>query len=229
MKKLQEKLEFLFDKYDVEKKAEIISFDLARIDGKEMKLLPWRAERRFTELKNLVVSGNLTGLSTMRITHIAHKGSDLYKILWREADIFEFVTGEKICEIFAVENSGTVLNAIAKSQNGVVCTFELSATLPQTQAVVDKHEIIAVSGNACDRAVDTQYPQSSIYVLDEENTVFTDVDTELFGLLPNECALVRHVFDLARSAADTNAVASHIDAVVTAAQTSVSTVDNVRV
>ena len=229
MKKLQEKLEFLLDKYDVSAKAELLSEKEAVINGKNVRLLPWRNERRFIEMRALVVQGKLTGLSTVRITHITKRGTNLYELLWREADIFEYISNEKIAEIFAVENGGVALNAIAKSENGIVCSFELSATLPETQAPIDKHEIIAVSGNACDRVVDTQVPQNSIYVFGDTNTTFTDVDAELFGLNVDECAIVRHVFDIAQNGTETAAAAEHADAVVKAARLAVETVDNIRI
>ncbi len=229
MKKLQEKLNFLLDKYDVSAKAELLSLEEALVDGKKKRLLPWRAERRIIELHNLIAQGRMTGFSTMRITHIANKKADLYKILWREADIFEFVTGETIAEIFAVENKGVALNAIAKSKNGVVCSFELAATLDKSLPVIDKHEVIAVSGNACDRVVDTQVPQNSIYVFGRDVDTYTDVDAELYGLNIDECAVVRHTFELASKGTCNCAAAAHLDAVIEAAKTAVLTVDNVRI
>ncbi len=229
MKKLQEKLNFLLDKYDVSTKAQILSETEALVGEEKKTLLPWRSERRIIELHNLIAQGRMTGLSTMRITHITHKNEDLYRVLWREADIFEFVTGETIAEIFAVENSGVALNAIAKSKNGIVCSFELAATLDKKQPVIDKHEVIAVSGNACDRVVDTQIPQNSIYVFGKDVDTYTDVDAELFGLNVDECAIVRHVFELASKGACTACVAKHIDAVVDAARRAVETVDNVKI
>lgn len=229
MKKLQEKLEFLLDKYAVSTKAELLSEKEALINGEKVRLLPWRAERRFIELRNLITQNRLTGLSTVRITHITNRGTDLYSLLWREAEIFEYISCEKLCEIFAVENSGVALNAIAKSENGIVCSFELSATLPDGQPAIDKHEMIAVSGNACDRVVDTQVPQSSIYMFGDDNAVYTDVDAELYGLNIDECAIVRHAFDIAQNGTETNSAAEHIDAVVKAAHLAVEAVDNVRI
>lgn len=228
MKKLQEKLDFLLDKYDVSAKAELLSEKEALVAGERKSLLPWRSERRFIEMKALIDSGRLTGLSTMRITHVLNRGADLYEILRREADIFEFVTGETICEIFAVANGTVALNAIAKSKNGIVCSFELSATLPEETPAMDKHEIIAVSGNICDRVVDTQVPQSSIYVFGDKPMSFTDVDAELFGLSIGECAIVRHVFEIAQKGICTCRAAAQADAVVDAAKRSIETFDNIK-
>ena len=57
MKKLQEKLEFLLDKYSVEKKAVLKDAKTVVIDGKEIPVLSHRSERRFVELKNIVNNG----------------------------------------------------------------------------------------------------------------------------------------------------------------------------
>ena len=52
MNKLQEKLDFLLDKYAVNVKAVIADDNSAvTVNGKDYALLPWRNERRFIELK----------------------------------------------------------------------------------------------------------------------------------------------------------------------------------
>ncbi len=228
MNMLTEKLEFLLDKYDVKSNIRILDCQSAELDGKTIHLLPWRSERRFLELKNLVDSGALNGLSIMRITHIAHKGTDLFDLLFREVDICETIMGSRLAEIFAVSNGDTALNVIAKNKEGCVCTFELAATLSDEVEPVDKHEIIACSGIACDRVVDTQVPQSSIYVLGEKAVEqYTDVDMELFGLDITQCAAVRSCFELAKTGEDNEKAVSHLNQVVKAAQKSISEIENV--
>lgn len=228
MNMLQEKLNFLLNKYDISSDVQIIDCQNAVIDGKAVQLLPWRSERRFSELKKLVESGTLNGLSTMRITHIAHKGADLFELFFREADICETIMGSALTEIFAVSNGDTALNVLAKNQDGCVCTFELAATLSDGAEPIDKHEIIACTGIACDRVVDTQVPQSSVYVLGEKNTEqYTDVDMELFGLDIGQCAAVRNCFEMAKTGEDTEKIVFHLNQVVEAAKKSISEIENV--
>ena len=105
----------------------------------------------------------------------------------------------------------------------------LNRTSGLAVVICDRDQVIAVSGNVCDRVVDTQVPQSSIYVFGDSNTTFTDVDAELFGLNVDECAIVRHAFDIAQNGTETAAAAAHIDAVVKAARLAVETVDNIRI
>jgi len=219
-------LKMLCDKYSVNKNVEIVGAT-ATVDGKALPLLPWRAERRFVEFKNLVTGDFVKGISTMRVCHIDSKDKDLFEILYREIDICEWTLSSKICEIFAIKNDNA-LNVIAKTDKGYICTFELATTLNDDAEVIDKHEIIAEKGVVCDRTVDTQVPQSSIYVFGSEgNTKYTDVDAELFGLNINDCAKVRFAFDIAKNNIDTTTDDEHICLVVNGAKKSTETMENI--
>ena len=196
---LQEKLDFLLDKYGIRKKA-ILSNHSVTVDGKKIALLPWRNERRFAELKNSVNDGTLSDVSVIRVCRIDKKGTDLNSMIYRGLDLCEWLIGSEAAEIMTFKNNGAA-NIVVKLKNGVVCTMEASAVLPAGAVPVDKHEIISRRGIACDRVVDTQVPQQSIYVYaDAENPkTYTDVDFELFGLGAGDVALVRQAFDAARN------------------------------
>ncbi len=197
MKILNEKLAFLLNKYSVEQKAELLNRDLAVINGKELPLNAYKAERRFLELKNMCQNGTLSGISVMRVARIIEKGSDIYAALRRELDICQYVLGRKIKSIMVMQNDN-VLNSIATCEDGVVCTLEISATLNKGEKPKDKHEIIAEHGIACDIVVDAQIAQSSIYLFADNNEAYTDVDFELFGLSIEDIAIVRSAFELAK-------------------------------
>lgn len=197
MNKLQEKLEFLLDKYSVEAKAKLVDENIVLINGKEIPLLSHRGERRFTELKNLVQGGTLVGISVMRTARIVGKGTCLNSVLYRELDLCQWILNDRIEHIMTIKNDN-VLNAIAKTEKGIVCTIEISATLADGTKPVDKHEITSQRGVACDKVVDTQIMQNSIYVYGEENKEYTDVDFELFGLEIEEIAIVRQAFEIAK-------------------------------
>ncbi len=149
--------------------------------------------------------------------------------LYRQTDIAQFILGSKIQEIFAIGDWNHAVNLIAKTADGYIISFELSATLAKGTPVIDKHEIIAVSGVACDRAADTQIPQNSIYVYGQESAVYTDVDAELFGLTAEECALVRSAFAVAKNGTDLAAEVSSARAVVAAAEQSMAALENITV
>ncbi|MBR4864833.1 MAG: hypothetical protein IKU07_09675 [Oscillospiraceae bacterium] len=197
MKVLQEKLNFLLEKYSVDVKAELKDEKTVVINGVEVPLLAHRNERRFLEQKNIVTGGTLQGVSVMRVARIIEKGSDIYEALYRELDICRYVLGRKLISIMVMQNDN-VLNAISTCEDGVVCTLEISATLAKGEVPKDKHEIIAQRGTCCDVVVDAQLKQDSIYIFGEENQKFTDVDFELFGLTIEQVAIVRAAFGIAQ-------------------------------
>lgn len=198
MKKLQEKLDFLLEKYSVDVQAVLKDKKMVVIDGKEIPLLSHRNERRFVELKNIVNNGTLVGVSVMRVARIVEKGLDIYDELYREFDLCEYILQKKIKSVMVMGNDN-VLNAIATTEDGIVCTIEISATLRKGEIAKDKHEVISQRGIACDVVVDAQLKQDSIYVFGNENSKFTDVDFELYGLSVDEIAVVRAAFAIAQN------------------------------
>jgi hypothetical protein len=198
MKLLQEKLGFLLDKYSVEATSVLKDDKTAIIDGKEIPLLSHRFERRFIELKNIVQGGTLVGVSVMRVARTVEKDANLFEELYRELDICQYILGKAIKSVMSMEN-GNVLNTIATTEDGVVCTLEISATLKRGEPAKDKHEIISQRGIACDVVVDAQLKQNSIYLFGNENQTYTDVDFELYGLSVEEIAIVRSAFAIAKN------------------------------
>lgn len=196
MNRLQEKLDFLLEKYSVDTKATLKDAKTVVIDGMELPILSHRNERRFIELKNIANNGTLVGISVMRVARIIEKGSDIYEALYRELDLCQYVLQRKIKSIMVMDNDN-VLNAIATAEDDIVCTIEVSATLKAGEIPKDKHEIISQRGIACDVVVDAQLKQDSIYVFGSENKKYTDVDFELYGLSIEEIAIVRAAFALA--------------------------------
>lgn len=228
---MQKGLELLLNKYSVNVEAEIKNQNSAMIDGKNIPLLPWESERRFVELRNLVVNKRVGNMCTYRIGHTASKNSDIFEILKREAGIIEFTVDSHIKEIFAISGKNT-LNVIAETENGCVCTIELACTLNEGEEVVDKHEIITDNGIACDMVVDTQTPKSSIYVYGETQATFTDTDAELYGYNQNEICAIRNAFAVAKSkdvAEHNTKTNARIDKIVEAAKKSIETLENVKV
>ena len=198
MNRLQEKLDLLLEKYSVAAKAVLKDDKTVVIDGMELPILSYRSERRFVELKNMVNNGTLVGISVMRVARIIGKGSDIYETLYRELDLCQYILQRKIKSIMVMANDN-VLNSIATTEDGIVCTIEISATLKEGEIPKDKHEIISQRGIACDVVVDAQLKQDSIYVFGQENKKYTDVDFELYGLSIEEIAVVRAAFGLAQN------------------------------
>ena len=229
---MQKGLDLLLNKYSVSAKA-VLSADgkTVAINGKQVPVLPWESERRFIELRNLVVLGRLGNMCTYRIGHATQKGKDIFELLEREIGILEFTVNSSVKEIFAIAGKNT-LNCIAETKNGCVCTIELATTLESSAQDIDKHEIITDNGVGCDRVVDTQTPQQSIYVYGKENKVYCDTDAELYGYKEIEINTIRNAFNLAKNQGarvENLAKYEHIKKVVNCAKVSLDTMQNVLV
>jgi len=229
---MQKGLNLLLKKYSVAANA-VLSEDgkTVTVDGTQTPVLPWESERRFIELRNLVVLGRVGNMCTYRIGHAARKGTDLFELLAREIGILEFTVDSSVTEIFAIAGNNT-MNCIAETKNGCVCTIELGATLKDNASDIDKHEIITDNGVACDRVVDTQVPQSSVYVFGKNDNVYCDTDAELYGYSEIEINTIRNAFALAKDEALRTAAKekyAHIETVVESAKRSVATLENVKV
>ena len=72
-------------------------------DGTTVKLLPWRIERRFFELKKLVDDKTLENVSTLRFAWMTSNKS-LEALLYRELDLCAFLGESAIRSIFATVN-----------------------------------------------------------------------------------------------------------------------------
>ena len=160
----------------------------------------------------------------MRTARIVERGSDVFDELYRELDICQYVLRRKIKTITVMQNE-SVLNTIAVTDDGIVCTIEVSATLTKGEPPKDKHEIISQRGIACDIVVDAQLKQDSIYVFGNENKKYTDVDFEIFGLSIGDTAVVRAAFALAQSDdySDIKNDAENLERLIGLAQTSAKT------
>ena len=229
---MQKGLNLLLEKYSVAADA-TLSADgrTVVINGDCIPTLPYENERRFIELRNLVILGRVGNMCTYRIGHTAKRGTDLFVLLAREIGILEFTVDSKVTEIFAIAGENT-MNCIAETANGCVCTIELGATLDASATDVDKHEIITDNGVACDRVVDTQIPQSSIYVFGKNEATYLDTDAELYGYSELAINTIRNAFALAKDAgarATAKAKHAHIQKVVEAAKQSLATLENVKV
>lgn len=202
LKKMNAALQWLREKYAVKADGELVKSaagsigaraELKMSDGKAVKLLPWRKERRFVELKNLVDNKTLEGVSTLRFACMT-SGKALGELLYRELDLCAFLGESGIKSAFAVLN-GKTANVVMKLFDGKSCSVECSGALPAGTETLDRHELIARRGVACDRTVDTQVPQSSIYVFGKEGeSRYTDIDTELFGFDTEEILLIRAAY-----------------------------------
>lgn len=165
----------------------------ADLPEQAVPLLPWRSERRFQELRNLVQNQTVTPILMFRFACITDgEAMPLDAAIYREFDLAEWLGGAPITSVYASIDGELAANAIVRLASGVVCSVEAATTLPAGTPTHDRHELIAGRGVASDRVVDTQVPQSSVYLWsDSETARFTDTDAELSGLDSDSAALVR--------------------------------------
>ncbi len=194
----QEKLDMLLDKYAVPTKAVMEGPDAVTIDGTVYRLLSHRFERRFTELRKMMRDGTLTGVSGIRCGRITDARTPLAALIRRELDICRFLSGHEVVSVAVFANGDRAATLIAVLDNEIVCSLEVANTLPDGASPIDKHEVISARGFICDRVVDTQIPQQSIYLYAGNNETYTDVDFELYGMPAEEVAAVRAAFALAK-------------------------------
>ena len=231
-KNMQKGLNYLLNKYSVSTDA-TLSADgkTVKIGEKDVPVLPWESERRFIEMRGLVLTGRLGNMCTYRIGHTAPRGTDLFTLLAREIGILEFTVNSEAKEIFAIAGNNS-MNCIVETENGCVCTVELGATLEVGERDIDKHEIITDAGVACDRVVDTQMPQESIYVYGKRQEVYMDTDAELYGYKECEINTIRAAFAIAKSddvCKEKCAKMAHIEKVIAAAKASLERLENIKV
>lgn len=160
-------------------------------------LLPWRHQRRFVELRRLVQAGTVDPVLMVRFScQTDPQRMPLVAVLYREFDLAEWLLGAPIAGLMASIN-GPSANVVLRMAGGVVVGVEAGAGLPAGSETLDRHELIARRGVASDRVVDTQVPQSSVYLYGPGAVrQWTDTDAELYGLSAEEIDLVRAAFEV---------------------------------
>ncbi|MDO4583085.1 MAG: hypothetical protein Q4D62_03175 [Planctomycetia bacterium] len=176
-------------------------------ENEPLPLFPWRMERRFVELRNLIQEKTVEEVVLGRFSCNVQKGyKTLREVLFRELDLGRWMLGTDLEGLYAaiteLESGESFANVLVRWTNGVVCSIEAGTTLKKgaSRPFLDRHEWVGRRGVASDRVVDTQIPQESVYVYTSETTQhFTDTDAELFGLEENEIAWVRSAWELAQN------------------------------
>ena len=89
MDRVNEKLRELLKKYGRDERAVLCGNSLL-FKGKKTELLPWRRERRFVEMKNIVSSPYFNGMSIYRAMAVEKRDADPVLVFKRELDLFEY-------------------------------------------------------------------------------------------------------------------------------------------
>lgn len=194
-------LRALLQKYHVDAPAKL---ELTQKDGlytliagsASVPLMPWRHDRRFQEMHALKNSGRAGLCCVLRSGRIVPRSYLLRSEILRELDICEWLVDDSVQKVYAAVN-GSAANIVCTLSDGLVATLEVSAALEEGQSILDRHEINTRRGVISDRVVDTQVPQSSVYLFSGgEPETYTDVDFELNGLDAAQVGVVRDAFSV---------------------------------
>lgn len=198
---IENAVKLLLHKYEVKANVELNllpgwSFLNKELNDNDMPLLTWRLNRRFIELKKIVSDEVVENVSMLRFCSLGDPNIwSLEALMYREFDLCEFITGSRIAYIHATLTNGLAGNIIVKLENGTIGSVEIGVQVPAGKPLIERHEIIARRGVASDIVVDTQVPQSSIYIFTENGDMeYKDVDNELFGMDEFQVEWVRAAF-----------------------------------
>lgn len=164
----------------------------------QIPLLTWRLRRKFVELKKIIDDAVIENVCLFRFCCLGSKDEwSLAALLYQEMDLFEFIGNGNIVSVHAVISDDQSGNIIVRLDNNSLCSIELNIQMPAGTTLIERHEIIAQKGVASDLVVDTQIPQSSIYMYttDGENR-YTDIDMELYGFDALKVDHIRSAFQV---------------------------------
>jgi hypothetical protein len=164
----------------------------------QIPLLTWRVKRKFIELKKIIADSIIENVCLFRFCCMGSKDKwSLSTLLYREMDLLEYIGNGKIISVQSVISDEKAGNAIVRLDNGALCSIEVGVQMPSDTPMVDRHEIIARRGVTSDLVVDTQVPQSSIYIYTSKGeNRYTDVDMELYGFDDLQIDQIRSAFQV---------------------------------
>lgn len=168
---------------------------------RDVPLLSWRTRRTFRELRQIVGEAVVENACLLRFSYFAPPGhGSLASLVYREIDLFEYIGGGKVESVFAVWGGRHTVNLIVKAFSGLLGCIEISLQLPPGVLPQERHEVIGRRGTACDRVVDTQVPQHSVYFFGRGgDQQYTDTDGELFDFDQQATDHVRGALELFKS------------------------------
>ena len=172
-----------------------------KLEKNQIPLLAWRFRRKFVELKKIVEDSVIENVCLFRFCCMGSKDKWLLSsILYREMDLLEFIGNGKIISVQAVVSEDQVSNVILRLDNDALCSIEAGIQMPPDTPLIDRHEMIAQRGVACDLVVDTNVPQSSIYCYTNEGEFrYTDTDMELYGFDDLQIDHIRSAFQVLKN------------------------------
>ena len=172
--------------------------DFLVLDKVRIPLLWWRYHEKFYGMKGFTES-NPGKNCCINVYSFTTKDESISTLLYRDIDIAEWLLGSRAKKITAF-SSGDALNAIVVMDNETVANLELASTMPEGALPQCQHRLLTTNGMANDRVVDTVTVQSAINVFaySTKPDVYTDLESWLYGLSPDDTNKVECAFSLVR-------------------------------
>ena len=177
-----------------------INGNYADIDSDSYRLMPWRYDRNMNSLHYLSVEAkSLDKLCSYKATVVESKDADINEILYREFDLCQWLTDDKIVSIYALSNTDKALSLILKTSKDILCSINLATTLSDETTPIIKHEITGKEGMISDRCINEHIPSKDIYVFEntkKDPTTYIDIDLYVTGLSPEETYITENIVKL---------------------------------
>lgn len=172
--------------------------DYLVLDGVRIPLLWWHYHEKFCGIKDFT-EANPGKNCCINVYSFTSKDESISQLLYREIDIAEWLLGSRAKKITAF-SAGGALNAIVVMNNATVANLELAVTMPEGALPQCQHRLLTTNGMANDRVVDTVTVQSAINVFarSPKPDVYTDLESWLYGLTPDETNKVECALALVR-------------------------------
>ena len=169
-------------------------------NGKNLRLTPWRYDRRLLAVRALSVEENrLRGICSYKSV-VVHKASeDIKKLLLAELDTCQWLLDDSIVSVYAIGNPDKTLSVMMRTEGDILCSIEIATTLSEDTAPITRHEIVGLEGMISDRSINEQVPFEAIYVFEDGKkspTTYTDMDSLMLGCTPYEVSVIDNILYL---------------------------------
>lgn len=172
--------------YDLKERGDGYTDTLVLADGTEVPLLWWRHHSKINALHEYAAQ-DVKSVCCTNVYSFASVDDTLRQHIYREIDTAEFILCSKTKKVTAFI-IGNACNLIAVMESGAVANLELGATTASGTEIQCQHRLITTHGMANDRVVDTMTVQPAISVFSDSPRpyTYTDIDSYLYGLTPDE-------------------------------------------
>ncbi|MBR5289145.1 MAG: hypothetical protein IKU34_11255 [Clostridia bacterium] len=168
-------------------------------DAREYLLMPWRANKRLSNMRTCILDGSVRDISVMKSECVVQRCFPLSSLAAKELDICEWVLDDRIAEVFALTDETHVFHLIGRMKSGRRITIDISNNLHENVRETERHEVISSNGSLVDLPVGMQLATEDIYAFTadcEHPQVFSEVILGQEFYTREQAAIIRDVRSL---------------------------------